>query len=111
MRLGLWSRLAIVATGLAVLIAPVWIMSDMARKSAEVMLAHSKNCHERANEKLTVDIKSGKPTTFRADATACYKDYDHYLTYTANWKDRRELAGGTLIICALLYALTWLRCS
>lgn len=108
MRLGLWNRLAIVATGLFVVFAPIWIMRDMAVASRESGLRGSKLCHDYASAKLKTDIRDHKAITFPKDATDCYNEDDHRFYYQMNWNDWLVGAAGSLAFCAAIYALIWL---
>lgn len=108
MRLGLWNRLAIVATVLAFLFAPLAIMTDIAADQAEARELRVANCQSFAESKLKRDIAAGRHPTYPEDSTACYSSVWDTPSYAWNWKAWREFAGGTLAFCAILYGLMWL---
>ena len=106
MRLGLWNRLAVVATALAVLIAPLWISFDIASDVSAARHQSYNNCMTIAQQRMELNLERGEPATYTTDMDQCNKEF-LVPGYALNWKDWSEFLGGTLIVCAFIYALLW----
>lgn len=95
----MWNRLAIVATVLAVIIAPLWLMATIISSQAESRDALYRLCMGFA--------ESGPPAEYGAAIEKCSADRlsDPYRPGMQKW---REFALGTLVVCATIYGLIWL---
>lgn len=108
MRLGFWNRLAIVATGLALLILPVAIQFSMANEMFETRQRLYTWCLESAKERADNAVGTGV-AVYAADAKQCDENWKNDEGYTPfRWGTWFEFAGGTLVFAGLLYALLWL---
>lgn len=100
MRLGLWNRLAIVATVLAVFIAPAWVIVGIIDDSYEGRDARYDLCMQFAQD--------GPPNEFGEAIRLCGEARTASAPYRPTWAEWGELALGTLIVCVVLYGLIWL---
>lgn len=96
MKLGIWNRLAVVATSLAALIAPTWIWLDIAGDIDENRRNWHRICLELADHEKAVQDAVAARERCLADALR-----PHGL----GWDDWWEFAGGTLIVCGVIYLL------
>lgn len=101
MKLGLWNRLAIVATVLALLIAPPAVMIDIAEDLNSSRDAWYNLCI-RATEGLDLEAHS-KATQKCIDER--YPDNDPYSPFT--WENWRQFAFATLVFCGVFYLMIW----
>lgn len=113
MRLGLWNRLAIAATVLALLIAPVWIMFSIETTNTRLDREVFDLCSKAADQRYhSAPDPNAALAALSEDHARCS---DHLQIMTGSdvfhWPFWRELAGGTLIACAIIYALIWLAVS
>lgn len=114
MRLGLWNRLAIVATVLAVMIVPVAIIADINGDQMETQQRNYELCLKWANEAYdharieTPAQAAAANSKLYAKIAECGTEHMGLSKYRPGWKDWREFVGGTLAGCAIIYALIWL---
>lgn len=97
MRLGFWNRLAIVATGLALLIAPLWIIVGINGDLDQLDTALYNACEKDAQA-----LPLGK---YYAAHDKCWKERFRGDRYRPGWSQWSEYAIGTFTACAILYAL------
>jgi hypothetical protein len=101
MRLGVWNRLAIVATGLGLLIAPVAFQIKIAGEIEEARSIWYNSCldiaRERPLEEMAAAIRDCDEERSRAQKA-------HSAWRWALWL---EFAIATLITCAIFYTLIW----
>ena len=105
MRLGFWNRLAIVATGLGLLIAPVTIQTIIANDLHKSRMAFYGLCYEAATKRLEEAIEANAKDTFAADVARCDADLTNDKHSPFTWRQWFELAQGTLAFAAILYVL------
>ncbi len=110
MRLGFWNRLALVATGLALIVGPLAIQTRMKYQLTQSEQDQYGICFNIASSKMERAIRDGKPHTFNADADACAEDWmrSAELFDPFTWEKWSGLATTTLGLAALLYCLIWL---
>lgn len=101
--MGFWNRLAIVGTVLAVLIAPLTLMVLLFKDIGSGVGASFKNCMENADD---ARVHQGPDPT-----ELCFEQmsagYTRADDAAYSWGTWFEFATGTLVICAILYALIW----
>lgn len=101
MRLGFWNRLAIVATGLAMLIAPIWYIMAVNKQIDD---GREQNYHLcMAGADILKDANKYEDTFQRCWDMRFPKDD----TIRPGWPAWREGVVSTLIVCAILYTLIW----
>lgn len=110
MKLGLWNRLAIVLTGLALLVGPLAIQMHEKSYTTEIEFNNYSRCYKAASSKMERDLDEGRPVTFQADVDVCGENLERRLKvvdpYT--WERWFAYAGAILGIAALIYVLIWL---
>lgn len=102
--LGFWNRLAIVATGFALLIGPAWIYVDTVdsiNTSKELFL---KSCRSQAMAHLGPDGLADWDKIKAADKQ-CWDNY--HQRGEPDGKIWREAFAAILLLCAFLYFLIW----
>jgi hypothetical protein len=100
MKLGLWNRLAIVATGLVMLIGPVAVMASIAYDVFPRQQASLDACNAAVD--AVTDWRERN-----AQRDECWENYlDNLKAYTPwTWANWREIALGFAITCVAAYAL------
>ena len=107
MRLGFWNRLAIVATGIAMIAVPLWATVVQVGDSQEFRTALYKRCQQDADRKLKQSLQQNGGASYGDAMVACDRDMMEYKGYQINWTDWLQFAGVALGICAFLYCLIW----
>lgn len=95
-RIGLWNRLAIVASALTMLVLPFYVILQAEAQQQDGNLAQLKLCREIANLKKDDVAYEG-----------CWPLYQRALIASdgINWSYYREVVLATLIFVAVLYLL------
>lgn len=98
MRIGLWNRLAIVATVLACIIAPIWIWLDIAFEIEASRQLWYETCTALADDQPVL-----------ADSMAAHARCRDQRSEPSSlgWDDWREFVGGTFVACIIIYLLIW----
>lgn len=98
MRLGLWNRLAVVATVLALIILPAWFIL-----SANVDFAER---HEQGYQEC---LRSAmRSTDGTLTGSACREIWPAVVPYSYGWAQWGEMVIATFVMCVALYGLIWL---
>lgn len=98
---GFWNRLALVATALAALIVPIVIQYQIAASVTEVADATYKSCQATVDDLLETE-RYEAASDMRQQ---CYEDRFERDHHYPGWEEWRTSVLGTLIVCAILYAL------
>lgn len=102
MRLGFWNRLAIVASGLALLVVPAAIWLDIARSSSEASVERHALCIDRANS----DYQRHHDTNaYEADGERCWDEVMAATSKGPGWPDYWSFFLGTAAGCAIVYLM------
>lgn len=99
-RLGMWNRLALVVTVLAVFFAPIAILLNIQHDLYELRAVWYEHCKAVWNGR---ELEAG----YAQAHARCLDDFLKPST-GAPWGDYWELALGTLIVCAAIYGLIWI---
>lgn len=105
MKLGLWNRLAVVATGLALIIAPAAIWLDADKASTENQVVYHELC-------LTIaegDYKRNPDAdAYEKALNACNEQaIQDAAKFGPGWDFWWEAVGATAFGCVVLYLLLW----
>lgn len=103
MTLGVWNRLAIVAAVLAIIIVPIGLMVLMFSDLSEGIRASYELCNRWATEG-PVDLLDG---TYKRCTDKMSLGYERAGDAAYSWSAWSSFALGTLIACAVIYALIW----
>lgn len=104
MKLGFWNRLAIVATGLALLIAPVWYWSELSRS----LNASRQGLYELCMKDANIDLDAARYDEYSAKARKCL-DERHPLNdpLEPGWSDWWDGVVATAFVSLIIYLLIW----
>jgi hypothetical protein len=98
MKIGVWNRLAIVATVLALIVLPAWFIVSANIDFAEAHEQGFQRCAERASQ----------PNDGTLTYKACREIWPIGGQSSYGWEEWREAVVATFIACIVLYGLIWL---
>lgn len=104
-KIGLWNRLAIVATGLALLIAPLWMMVDQLSGFRDYKKIEYDFCMSDAEEFLA----NGEAEAYIETQRKCSHQrfiFDDPLK--PGWREWSVGLAATAMVCGIFYILIWL---
>lgn len=100
-KLGLWNRLAIVASVMALIVLPLWAVSDANRLASDIAGFGYRICVEQVERRPAADVYAGDE--------ACMKQFEKdFAKLRAGWQVYREALFFTAVACAVAYGLLWL---
>lgn len=103
MRLGLWNRLAIAATGLALIVGPIWIWLDMATVASEGETTRYQLCIDLA------EVAAERTEDWQAYSNDLRECSDAMMSenYGPGWSEWGWAVLGVFVACVIFYFLIW----
>ena len=103
MKLGLWNRLAIAATGLALIVGPIWIWLDMTTDATEASTARYQLCLDLSEAAVE---RTGDFEAYTDELRACGEMLVSE-DYGPGWNEYGWAVLGVFVACLVFYLLIW----